>query len=347
MKVLKNMSKINKIFLMLGEKCNLQCKYCLQHDLVKQCSAEIDENVMNFIRSKIVDYRRLKIIFYGGEPLVYWNTIKYVVTHLSGNVSFGIITNGKLLDEKKIDFINDFDISVTLSWDGKNVLQTRGYDVLKENISVLQVNKLSLSCVLSKYTYPLDFLNEAEQFMKAYRMIHQRNLGLNIDTIMDFGNCSELRQMDLDKIKSQVEYIIKHKTDKIAYYTIVEQLESKYLFYKKYVDKRCRCSNGYSVWNVDLKGNIYRCHNSGEKIGTINNSEKIVIDKANKLDPTFNNYQNKCKDCFVQPLCRSGCPLIDEKGRNDYYCDIKNAYYSAFIEDVDKPTEIGRVINIE
>ena len=67
---------IQRIFLMLGSACNLQCKYCLQHDMADNDSKKVNAPVIDWIK-KQVQYQSIpiKITFYGGEPLVYWDAI--------------------------------------------------------------------------------------------------------------------------------------------------------------------------------------------------------------------------------------------------------------------------------
>ena len=333
---------------MLGPKCNLQCKYCLQHDMVDHDSTMVKPKVKEWLQKKIPNEfgQPLVITFYGGEPLVYWEAIKDVVKSVKGNVRYGIITNGKLITPDKVDFINDYDIGVTVSWDGANVKETRGYDVVKDNPSILDINRLSFSAVLSTHTYPLDFLNEADPIVDEYSRIHGSAPNVNIDTIMDFGNCGDLREMDCFKIEEQMRYIIKNKKERTAYLRIVSRLQKQYVFYRQYVDKTPLCGNGYTVWNVDVNGDIYRCHNCGERVGTIFDDPEVVLKRVRELDPTYDNYRSECKDCPVQPLCRSGCPLIDSQGRKEYYCDIKRAYLGPIIEDMNELKETGRVIHI-
>lgn len=340
--------KVKKIFFMLGPKCNLQCKYCLQHDMVEYDTVTVKPEVKEWLREQVPTDSEppFWVIFYGGEPLVYWDTIKDIVKSVRGNVQYSMISNGKLMTADKVDFINDYGMCTMISWDGANVEKTRGYDVVKSNPCILDIKKLGFSAVLSSYTYPLDFLNEAEPILAEYKKIHGYAPMINIDTIMDFGNCGELRKMDCRKISEQMNFIIKHKKDKGSYYGIVSRLQKKYVFYKEYVDKRAVCGNGYTIWNVDINGDLYRCHNCGEKVGTIHDDPEDILARVKAIDPTYEYYKSKCKDCPAQPLCRSGCPMIDAQGREDYFCGIRKAYLGPIIEDFNTPKETGRIIHI-
>lgn len=335
---------IHRVFLMLGSKCNLQCKYCLQHEMATPSNKLVSSDVVDWLRQVIrTQNKKLNITFYGGEPLIYWDAIKQVVNALGDSASYGIITNGKLLDEDKIDFINDNNISVTLSWDGKNVHNTRGYDALKSNPFISNVRKLSLSAVLSAENYPLDFLDAAEPFMESYRNEHGSYPSLNIDTIMDFGNCADLANVDCAKVSSQMSTVMQGAK---PIYQFFRDSFMKYVFRQESEIKLAPCKNGIKVWNVDTEGNLYRCHNTGECIGTIYDDMLIPLVNGIRLDTTLDNYK-ACKKCPVYKLCSGGCPLVTAEDRVRYYCSIKQAYYIPILEYIDGESEKGRVIVIE
>ena len=62
-----------------------------------------------------------KIFFFGGEPLINKELIRFVVAHLADDPrcqGFEIISNGLLLDEPMVTFIKDWNIDFTWSYDG-------------------------------------------------------------------------------------------------------------------------------------------------------------------------------------------------------------------------------------
>lgn len=335
---------INRIFLMLGPECNLQCKYCLQHDMASPSSKKVSLKVIDWLKSQVRSQSyKMTITFYGGEPLIYWEAIKQTIQELKEQVSYSIITNGKLLDEEKVDYLNDHDVYVALSWDGKNVLETRGYDVLKSNPYIADINKLSISAVSSKANYPKDFLDSLEPFMQTYIGVHGSYPSLNIDTIMDFGNCASLTDMDCDKIYRQMQEIV--ETDNPIYNRFKQSMIRKATLYVPQDVYKAACGNGINVWNVDTEGNIYRCHNCGELLGNITDSPAKILYKAARKDPTEENFM-ECRNCPVVSLCGGGCPLVNTADRKRYYCKIKQAYYLPLVEYANRKTEIGKEIVI-
>ena len=113
---------INRIFIMLGQQCNLSCDYCLQHDMIQDKIKinDINKDIFNFFKKNTTD-RKIDVIFYGGEPLLYYDAIKYIATSIRPFVDhMGIISNGKNLTQDMVKFFNEMDIYFAVSWDGKN-----------------------------------------------------------------------------------------------------------------------------------------------------------------------------------------------------------------------------------
>lgn len=157
---------ISTIFIMLGHECNLQCKYCLQHDVLNIIlNKDFSEDILDFVMEMANNQPNniVQIQFYGGEPLVFWDTIVKFVNGIirrgkPRNLRFSMITNGKLLDKDKVTYINDNFDNIAISWDGRNVLKTRGYDVFAENKeNIFALKRFAISGVLSAYNYIQDF----------------------------------------------------------------------------------------------------------------------------------------------------------------------------------------------
>ena len=69
---------IDTIFIMLGDKCNFNCKYCMQVNYEReQITNDINGDIFKFIEelSDSNNDRPLRLHFYGGEPLLYFNNM--------------------------------------------------------------------------------------------------------------------------------------------------------------------------------------------------------------------------------------------------------------------------------
>jgi uncharacterized protein len=141
------MAMFRTVFLMLGEGCNFSCKYCLQHPiLTEQLPTEINPKLISYLLNmKVEKEQKIRIMFYGGEPLLYWGAIFAFVNLLrdSQKFSFGIITNGQLLSDEMVTFIKENNIGVCISNDGRNTENFRDKNVLEDEVLLRRYEALN------------------------------------------------------------------------------------------------------------------------------------------------------------------------------------------------------------
>lgn len=136
---------INAFNLVLGTDCNMGCRHCSQRPVRKASDgvAEIDSKVFRLLRNFIAyshdtaSARRKpnQIVFWGGEPLLYWDTAKDLLLRLAKETGlksgdgfvFSMTTNGLLLTEDKVDFINAHGMKVGISYEAPYPFAVRGY----------------------------------------------------------------------------------------------------------------------------------------------------------------------------------------------------------------------------
>jgi uncharacterized protein len=335
---------ISTIFVMLGHECNLQCKYCLQHDVVNVAlDKQINPDVYNFIcETARSQYSPLQIQFYGGEPLVFWNKIVEIVNEINGrntggNIHFSMISNGKLMDEEKVKFINENNIGVCISWDGRNSKITRGYNVFEENKeNIFKLNSFSISGVMSSYNYIKDYLEDAIELNRDYvQNYNGHTIHVNVDDLLDINLPNpDLKDFDFNKVYEQMEELceeyynyVKNKTTldviKVTYFEEKIRHIRAAINSKHYQPLRDRCGNGCEVINMDLKGNLYKCHNTDAKVGTIYDNGFDVLKRVFDMD-MVNHTSKTCNECPVQIMCMNGCPLVKDEPREEFYCTMIN-----------------------
>ena len=340
---------IDTIFLMLGNECNLSCIYCLQHPLVEhQLARKVNDDVIDFIKdaAESNNGKSLYLQFYGGEPLLYYPAIKEVVTKLGNidNIQFSVISNSKLLTAEMVDFFNQHNFNYTVSWDGARVLETRGFDALELGSEVrnqlMRLNRLSMSAVISAKNYPKSIVDEFQNIDDEYLAIHGNHIGWNFDLVFDTGiNNREILDIDYDRVAQDMlgmsNYfldVIHNRADKFRFIefqlisSLINRVRNHYSKTDDRIKSTCCCSNGYSVLNIDLEGNLYPCHNTSESIGSIYDPFWKYLDNVIRGDSTIDRINNRCKDCPVFSLCNGGCKLVSDSVLDDTYCRLKIAY---------------------
>ncbi|MBU2700427.1 uncharacterized protein Ga0466249_001519 [Sporomusaceae bacterium BoRhaA] len=341
---------INCIFIMLGSSCNFQCKYCLQHPLItEEVTSKINSDTIDFLKETAQSQKSpLRILFYGGEPLLYWNNIVSITKALQDcNCTFSIISNGSLLTRDKVEFLNNYKINVTISWDGINVKETRGQNIFKNSTlkeCIFNLNNVCISAVLSSYNYPLSIVEQVDKLNKEYIKYRKANkllpasLNINMDEIMDTGlEAKYLTELDCSRISKEMKIMCEHYKN----YQSNKEFNPFYVkFISRYVRNKmnrdirfsvCKCGNGYNVLNLDLDGNLYRCHNTHTKLGNIYDGYFSYLKNVISYDDT-KSFNLDCKNCYVQSICKNGCPLITKEVRKRYYCEMKRATLYPIVE---------------
>jgi len=334
------------VYIMLGEGCNFNCKYCMQHPILTQpLPSKVSPNLISYLANmEQPRERKIKIIFFGGEPLLYFDAIKTIVNCLkySNKFYYVIITNGSLLTDEMIEFINKNEIGVGVSNDGRKTFQFRDINVLENEQTFQKLNKLrswGVSAVLNAQNFNIRedmFQYFADKGIDADRV--------NIDLILDTGlNNKYLVDFDFEsfqKVMDSVEQSIfeslttgEPRPEMSIANPLINRLRE--ILGQDNESSRFdlldvpKCGVGMRALNVDLEGNCYLCHNSSIKIGTIEDSYEQLVEKF--LPYNLYAKSEKCQNCDVQLLCAGGCILVGNESREQYYCRLNQIYYGAFL----------------
>lgn len=333
---------VEKIYLSLGMNCNFNCKYCYQKEdknkvLYSSCNT-ISEEVIKYIKNITKNKDgRTTLIFWGGEPFLYFNTIKDIVNKLKNcNINFSTISNGSLLTEEIVRFCNDNDFSVGISYDGENTHITRNYDILNdtEKINLIKkINKLFVVTVFSAYNFDL---------LKTFKICYEK-VGREIPISVEWLHCDNnteksLYTFDKKLVKEKLHDFLNEIKKDLLNNIHSKKIDSIYPFFYQVwnnIDNKIpNCMQMRKCVNVDLIGNITACHPYG-KLGTIHDNHELLI---NKYDNNYNiafNYDD-CKKCKWIKQCKAGCPLEPPCEGKEKMCDIKRMYFEtidAFLKE--------------
>ncbi len=335
MNSINNEIEIKKIYLMMGSACNFSCRYCLQQPIKQDISNKpISLDVYKYI-DKIQNLKQqnnkqpLSIIFWGGEPLLYWKTIKEFVLHYKRQLSYGIISNGSLLTQEIVDFMNEYHIRFILSHDGVNTTVTRNIDVLQNKNFVNLFRKVhykGLNATLSAAN--LNY-NDLFDYWDQYKFECSGNIEMFRVT---WDMPKDLRNIDLNAYRKGLQELFKEslkicKAQEFSYKAVyainliqravIRRRDKKFHFPK--------CYKLEHIVDIDLDGNIYVCHNSSMRIGHVNENRKIYLDKFKQWIKHYE--KEECNTCEAKYYCQGGCPLeIDTDS-----CKLQKALYEEAI----------------
>lgn len=321
-------SPVKSMCLNVAHDCNLRCEYCFAQtgDFGgERClmPPEIGRAAIDFLIENSANRENIELDFFGGEPLMAWDTVVETVKYARSiekahgkNFRFTITTNGVLLDDEKIDFINREMSNVVLSLDGRRETTDRirktlngksAYDVIVPKFQKLVQNRGDKDYyVRATFTkYNMDFTDD---------VLHMRDLGfeqLSAEPVVtDEKEPYALTMDDVPRVFEEYDKLCKvmseRREKKFNFFHFMMDLDSGPCAIKRL--RGCGCGNDYVA--VDPHGNIYPCH------------QFVGIDQwkmGNLLDGTFNeeikNYFAKthlyskqgCRDCWAKFYCSGGC----------------------------------------
>ena len=179
---------IHMMTLQLTQQCNFRCDYCpytigtsdRQHSN-KRMSLETAKRGVDFLLQHSGNVEAPVIGFYGGEPFLEFNMMKkiieYAVERAKGKyIGFTVTTNGSMLTEDKIDFLEKYSVVVMISLDGPR-------EVHDKNRKLAATGSGSFEKVI----------NNVEALYEKHPDFVKNNIQYNsvIDPVNDFGCFNE------------------------------------------------------------------------------------------------------------------------------------------------------------
>lgn len=341
----------NQIAVKFGNACNGQCLYC------SQGSSHYDNKKNSFVSDDVIDWlvgwSRLfpenadikkagEIVFYGGEPLIYFDAIKDCVQRLvamgvNPSTNFWISTNGLLLDGDIVDFINSFDIEVGLSYDGKNTLKTRRRVLSREQEKLfLNIKRRNILSVVNAYDF--DFIDNKLFLEKKFfnTPVHANLITANNDMPKELYSFDWIRMEH--SIKKLISYYRYHPVDYSFNHLVWIYIKPRLNGFLS--SGYSGCSSGATKLSMDTEGNFLFCNNSNIRLCSIyDNEETIVSAYKNAIAPRL----DRCLKCDYFVYCRCHCPLSEKHGDDYIFCgyfkryiDILLRHRREFEETVDK-----------
>lgn len=347
--------EFGELRIQLGLGCNFHCKYCIgthgeehvRHEQLVSMPPKL--TAKNFVQILVDnDIKPQRIVFWGGEPLVYWKTIIELVPLLKEKIksikSFGTITNGSLLTLDKAKFLVENNIAVTFSHDGWSFNAYRDDNDPLDNPKVLEAvryyfdnitdkNQLSFHVVVTPENCDLQRFGtyfDEKIGRKGIRVTFEsivKNDRFSKDIVTPFSQ--ETRKVLLNNILT-----LAGTTGDNTQFSDLRNITSQFLLTlinkskltREHFDYPCSAPFSSQV-AVDLHGNILKCHGTDPKISTIGHLSKIESVVNDTLIRSSD--RSNCSDCPFLALCAGGCPMIEQEDV-DYYCTNLKLWYSGF-----------------
>ena len=327
----KNNSNVVKaLCLHVAHTCNLNCSYCFASQGKYQgeralMSFEVGKQAFDFLIANSGTRRNLEVDFFGGEPMMNIDVVKQLVAYARSvekehnkNFRFTFTTNGMLLDDETMEFLNREMSNVVLSLDGRKEVNDRfrrdyagrgSYDTIVPNFQKLVAKRGGKNYyVRGTFTHHnTDFTND---------ILHMADLGFT-ELSMEPVVCAPddpcaLTEADLPVVFEQYEILAREMLKReeegrsITFYHYMLDLKNGPCIYKRITG----CGSGTEYMAVTPWGELFPCHQFvGDEKYSLGDVWQGVKNTA--VQDEFrhcNAYaREECKDCWARLYCSGGC----------------------------------------
>ena len=339
---------VKAMCLHVAHDCNLKCEYCFasQGNFKGERSMmdlETGKKALLYLAQNSGNRRNLEVDFFGGEPLMNFGTVKDLVDYgrsieqeYNKHFRFTITTNGVLLDDDKIQYINENMDNVVLSLDGRKTVN----DAMRLTVG----GEGSYDVILPKIKKMVKARGEKDYYVRG--TFTSKNLDFGKDAInfhregfkkISIEPVVAPEEMDYAIREDHLGRILQEYEDFSKEYIRLTQEDKDFMFFHFMIDldqgpcvvkRAVGCGAGSEYLAVTPEGELYPCHQFvGEKeflLGTLETGiqNRELRDKF-KLANVYN--KEECRNCWARFYCSGGCHA--------------NAHYAH--NDIMKPYEIG------
>lgn len=336
--VTKKPSFVKALCLNVAHTCNFTCDYCFAkggkyHGPDAIMSKEVAKRAIDFLIENSGSHYNLDIDFFGGEPLMNLDLVKYTVDYsrsledkYNKHFNFTLTTNGLLLNDETIDYLNENMKNVVLSLDGRPEV----HDHFRKTLN----GKGSFDIIVPKFQKLVEKRGDKEYYMRGTYTANNLDFTEDIKTYLDLGfkrtslepvvgaGPYELKDSHLDKLYSEYEKLadmmIKSidDDDKFIFYHYMIDLENGPCIHKRLSG----CGSGSEYMAVTPTGDLYPCHQF------VGNPDFVIGDvfKGVENKDLINEFKScncfskeECRSCWASMYCSGGCAANNYNATGD------------------------------
>jgi len=331
---------VKAICLHVAHDCNLRCKYCFagtgafggRRTLM---DFETGKRGIDFVLESSGHRDHCEVDFFGGEPLLNFRVVKELVKYgrkaaadKNKTIKFTLTTNGVLLDEKIQNYLEQEEISVVLSLDGRPEVHDRMRPYADGRGSYAKVTPLiqqfaakrpeSSPYAVGNYYYVrgtythfnLDFDQD---------VLHIADLGINQismePVVASPQDAYAFQAGDLDKILEAYdrlgeELLLRRAQDRnFNFFHFNVALDQGPCLIKRLSG----CGAGHEYVAISPEGDLYPCHQfvgqDDYKMGSLydENPHQLKAELVQSFRSANVYAKSSCRECWARFSCSGGC----------------------------------------
>lgn len=304
------------------QDCNLKCWYCYEsHVKGSKMSESLRERISKYLKSRLLKEtpKRIRITFFGGEPLMYFNDIAYKLAYEmkqfcdSLNIEFAtfFITNGSPLNKSIVNKLKLINATFQITLDGNRTKHDTVRIGKNNNFPTFDKIIKGIHYIAGSIDSPY----KHSQMVMTVRINYDNETLLKIDDIINVLSDIPKNKfaIHLERVWQTIGLVneLQKELFVIAYRKLINAGFN--VTFGSFGRKRVSCpaeQKNYVVINYDAK--IYRCNGrtlqAVDSEGYIDENGEIVWnEKRNSriVKATFDYKQ--CIKCKKLPICMGPC----------------------------------------
>ena len=318
-------------------ECNLACKYCYVFKLHpnqprRYMDKKTADAVIEFAKKSLSEGGT--IWFFGGEPLMRKEIIKYIVERCVSEglrFHFGFTTNATLLDEEFIEYMKKYRMSILISLDGPKEKHDK-YRVFKDgrgswdivfrnlqNLRRLYIEQPQIRWTFAPETLP-GLADDIKKFVEEYRLYN-----IAVDPVFE----CDWDESDYKRLREEMlrlrNYVLKwySRGSRVWLKPVRDGIELLKSLYSGRRQWESRCGLAQGSIGVDINGDIFPCHRFvefhkereelilGNVFEGFDMKKRIQWIKNWLMFPPVSENKELCRHCIHKPACHGGCIAIN------------------------------------
>lgn len=318
---------VKALCLHVSHDCNLRCRYCFastgDFGTGRRMTMDFEtaRRAIDFVVAKSGKRRNIEVDFFGGEPLMAMDTVKRTVEYARSLEEkhdkcfrFTITTNGVLLDQETMDYINREMSNVVLSLDGR--------PQVNDHMRPTANGKGSYDVIVPKFQRLVSQRGTRDYYVRGTFTRENLDFAADVEHLASLG----FRHVSVEPASGPLDDPFAIRAEDLPaveaeYEKLARQLEGRgeVNFFHFNVDlaqgpcviKRLRgCGAGCEYVAVTPDGDIYPCH---QFVGMEDYRMGSVLDGSFNMEISGrfaeqNIYTRPaCRDCWARFYCSGGC----------------------------------------
>ena len=296
---------VKALCLHVSHDCNLRCRYCFastgDFGTGHRMTMDFDtaKRAIDWVVEKSGKRRNIEVDFFGGEPLMALDTVKRTVEYARSLEEkhdkcfrFTITTNGVLLDQDTIDYINREMSNVVLSLDGRREVN----DHMRPTVN----GKGSYDVIVPKFQQLVSQRGTKDYYVRGTFTRENLDFADDVEHLASLGDLPAV-EAEYEKLARQLQ----GRKDVNFFHFNVDLAQGPCVI------KRLRgCGAGCEYVAITPDGDIYPCHQfvgrEEYRMGNVRSGD-FDMDISGKFAELNIYTREDCRNCWARFYCSGGC----------------------------------------